>query len=563
MRIRHSISAVLTTTFIALLTTATAAAAAPVAPSFDGDDLRRVEGGARAAAASLPGYDEIVRDGVTLLHRREPVAATPRTGTGVTRSDLDGDGLDDIAAFADTGVVVRYSSAAHRDYLITEIPGGTGCVCFGTEIVAGNFDGDRYDDLAVADMDEVDLKALGYHAGAVWIFPGGPGGLQVDRVQHVNLSSAGVPGASADGDWFGAALSSGDITGDGRDELAIGIPGKQIGSARGAGAVVVLKGSATGIVTTGAQWTSQNSGGVPGSAETNDAFGSAVAIGKVNKDKHAELIVGAFTENEGDLNNGSGTVVQFWGAAGGFATSKVTSVSGEAATAAFNREGTYLWMFGMSLGVTDTNRDGYGEVVVGVPGAQVGSGWDLQPGAVVTLKGNATGLTAKGLRVASQDTLGVGDSTENEDWFGDSVSVGDVTNDGYGDILVGVPGEDVGKVADAGAVVLLKGSKDGMVGAGSQTIGQNTAGAPDGAESGDRFGAAVSLLNLNGVGGFDAVIGTPEETRDTADRDFTVGSVTTFGGGPGGFSTGYVKYGTDVGHEGLLVSRYGFFVNGL
>jgi hypothetical protein len=41
----------------------------------------------------------------------------------------------------------------------------------------------------------------------------------------------------------------------------------------------------------------------------------------------------------------------------------------------------------------------------------------------------------------------------------ESIAAGDVTGDGYGDVLVGVPGEDLGSTADAGSVVLLRGSE--------------------------------------------------------------------------------------------------------
>jgi hypothetical protein len=45
-----------------------------------------------------------------------------------------------------------------------------------------------------------------------------------------------------------------------------------------------------------------------------------------------------------------------------------------------------------------------------------------------------------------------------------------VTGDGLADVLVGVPGEDIGNTRDAGSVVLLRGSKKGLTGTKSQTI---------------------------------------------------------------------------------------------
>jgi hypothetical protein len=593
MRIHHAATIALSTAVSTVLiassataaptapTTAPTAAAAPagkstgyVRASDDAGPFRSRPGGvlprqlpkvspmaAARATADVPGFDEILRDGITLLHQRKAVTATPVTGKGATRSDFDGDGRDDIAAFSDTGVIVTYSSAPHRDYLRTEMPGG-GCVCFGIQLAAGNFNGDRYDDLAIADMDEVDLKDMGYHAGAVWIFSGGPDGLQVDTVKHINQSSSGVPGSSREPDWFGDSLAAGDITGDGRDELAIGIPGKKVGKAKEAGAVVVLKGSPSGITTTGAQWISQNTAGVPGTAETRDAFGGRVAVGRINKNKYQELIIGAPMEDDAAPRSGTGMVTQFWGTAAGVSLKKVTGVSGSAATAAANHDGTYLWYFGGALGVTDTTGDGYGEIIVGVGGAQAGSGWDLQPGAVVSLAGRSSGLSTKGMKVFSQDSTGIAGSTESDDHFGDSIAVGDVTGDGLGDVLVSVPGEDVGKTVDAGMIVLLRGTRKGLTGAGSQSLDQNAGIVPDTAERGDGFGYSVSLLNLNGTGGLDALVGTPDEYVKGDAAGWASGTVTSLPGGSQGLGAGTATSGRAVSYDSETSGRYGMYLVG-
>jgi hypothetical protein len=504
------------------------------------------------SAADIPGAAEILRDGITLLHQRTPVTAEPVTGEGVTRSDFDGDGRDDIAAFSDAGVFVSYSSAPHRDRLVTELPGGSGCSCFGWDMVTGNFDGDSYADLAIGDPDEADLRQLGYHAGAVWIFSGGPGGLQVDTVQHVNQSTAGVPGSSAETDWFGTSLATGDITGDGRDELAVGIPMKKVGKKIEAGAVVVLKGSAAGIVTSGARWLDQNTSGVPGAAQTRDHFGASIAIGNVNKDKYRDVVIGAPQEDDGVSAWGSGQITQLWGSSAGVSLTKATYVSGQKATSAAGIDDVILWYLGGNLAIVDTNGDGYGEVIDGDSSAEVD--WELTPGAVVSLAGRGTGLSANGVIVLSQDSLGVTGATEDDDHFGDSIAVGDVTGDGLGDVVVGVPGEDLGKVVDAGSVVLLRGSRKGLTGVGSQSLSQSSAGVPGAPERGDTFGSSVSLLNLNGAGGLDALIGSPEELVAGDTTGYSSGTVTGLIGSANGLGAGTVITGRSLGLDG---SRYG------
>jgi len=546
---------------VSLLAAPTAHNPGPGADPEHGRHLKQKPPHAHSLAVDVPpGWESLARDGITLIYRRTPVDVTPSTGPGVaTKSDFDGDGKDDTAAFSDYGVVVSYSSAPHRDQLYTDMPDG-GCVCFGYPMVYGNFNGDGYDDLAIADQGEIDTTTPNYHAGAVWIFSGGPDGLQFDAVKHLNQTTAGIPGASEDSDLFGASLAAGDITGDGMDDLAIGLPYESLGSAQYAGGVVVVKGSPAGIVTTGAQWIDQGTEGVPGSPESNDNFGWGLAIGKVDKNSYAELLVGTPLENEGDLNDGSGLITQFWGGAGGVSLSNVTYASGENITAAAKLDGLYAWEVGFTIAVTDTNGDGYGEVIVADRGAEVG--WDLAPGAVFSLAGRSTGLSATGVKVLSQDTAGVAGATENEDWFGDSIAVGDVTGDGLGDVLVGVPGEDIGTTADAGAVVLLRGSSSGLTGTGSQSLDQSSALVPGNAETVDNFGDSVAMLNLDGTGPMEALVSTPGEEVAGDDPGYPSGTVTAFPVGSGGLGQGVTTSGRSLVPEGDYMSRYGYFLAG-
>ncbi|MBO3740097.1 FG-GAP-like repeat-containing protein [Actinoplanes flavus] len=495
-----------------------------------------------AAEAAAPTRTEVVRDGVTLLLDRTPVSVKPYTGKGASRADFDGDNRDDVAVFSNVGVAVAYSSAAHRDVLRTEIP-GSGGGGFGYSMAAGDFNGDRYDDLAIGDYNEADLRTMGYVAGAVWIIPGGPGGLQPNRAQHVNQSTAGVPGVSVQGDWFGFSLAAGDITGDGRDELAIGIPRKRIGNKAEAGAVVVLKGGANGVTTSAARWISQDTAGVPGSPGTNDKFGFAVAIGRVDKNRYQELVVGAPGESPDRGYNGSGTITQFWGTSAGASLKKVTALHGGKIATTVRKLG--VWEVGAALAIGDVTGDGYSEVVCGVSGAQAGA--EIYGGMVVTVPGRTTGLSAKGAIAISQSSPGVAGAAESDDRFGDSIAVGDVTLDGRADVLVGVPGENNG----AGAVVLLRGSAKGLTGARSQTLTQSSAGVPDGAERGDRFGANVALLNLNGSGGVDALVAAPAEQVAGDHPGYGSGTVTRFLGGYRGLGNATLTSGRFLDPNGV------------
>jgi hypothetical protein len=87
----------------------------------------------------------------------------------------------------------------------------------------------------------------------------------------------------------------------------------------------------------------------------------------------------------------------------------------------------------------------------------------------------------------------------------------DFNNDGFGDLAVGVPGEDLGSATDAGAVSVLYGSAGGLASNG-QVLTQDTAGVPGVSEDGDRFGTALVAGEFNGDAFGDLAVGAPART---------------------------------------------------
>ena len=95
--------------------------------------------------------------------------------------------------------------------------------------------------------------------------------------QQFFQGSGGLVGTAEDGDFVGAALATGDYNNDTFADLAIGAPFEDIGSVLDAGAVDTINGSAGTLTTTGGQQFFQGSGGVPGTPEEGDTFGSTLA----------------------------------------------------------------------------------------------------------------------------------------------------------------------------------------------------------------------------------------------------------------------------------------------
>ncbi|MFF1415241.1 S8 family serine peptidase [Streptomyces sp. NPDC058289] len=138
---------------------------------------------------------------------------------------------------------------------------------------------------------------------------------------------------------------------------------------------------------------------------------------------------------------------------------------------------------------TDFNCDAIEDTVVGDPKATVGA--DAGAGLVRVIYGGG-----KGTAEFHQDLATVPDDSEAGDSFGENLATFDHDEDGCSDLVVGIPNEDIGTDADAGAVNVLYGAAGGLTtGKAALNLVQGTGeGAVKAAASGaeDRFGHAVA-----------------------------------------------------------------------
>jgi hypothetical protein len=135
----------------------------------------------------------------------------------------------------------------------------------------------------------------------------------------------------------------------------------------------------------------------------------------------------------------------------------------------------------------------------------------LNAGAINVLYGSATGLSATGNQFWSQNSPGILDTAEEWELFGTTLASGDFNGDGFADLAIGVPYEDVGIATDAGAVNVLYGTASGLSATGNQFWTQDSPNIPDTAESGDRFGHSLSAANFGKSARADLAIGVPSE----------------------------------------------------
>ena len=121
----------------------------------------------------------------------------------------------------------------------------------------------------------------------------------------------------------GASLR-GDFDGDGRDDLAVGVPFEDVasGANNDDGAVNVLYGGRRGLRTKGSQFLHQAKPGMAGEgAELNDEFGYSLAAGDFGSGGRADLAVGVrFEDVASGANDGDGAVNVLYGGRRGLRT---------------------------------------------------------------------------------------------------------------------------------------------------------------------------------------------------------------------------------------------------
>ncbi|MCI3928715.1 FG-GAP repeat protein [Streptomyces sp. AN091965] len=394
---------------------------------------------------------------------------------------------------------------------------------------AYDFNGDGYADVVTATPKAV----VGGHksAGSLVVSYGSATGTSTARADVLSQSSASVPGVSEAGDRFGAQTASGDVDGDGYDDLVVTAPGEAVTGHANAGAVTILWGGSRGLGKTATALT--NTADDPG-------FGRDAAIGDLDGDGGANLAVLAdhkiLTYADGISRTAPAAPTAVTGGladvsakslvTGGFTRSgsdglAVVGSADECDASACPWLGYYTGGPGgityrsnlstgayvASVAAGDINADGFDDLITGQAGLFPDGVDDPSGGAgYVTIRyGHPDGPGKIDTADYSQNTYGVPGTDEAGDGFGSALAVGDMTGDGIDDIAVGTPYETVEGVKKTGSAYVMKGSDYG-VDLGTNVRYQSYAGVPGADEADDYFGSDVSLVDANGDGHAELVV---------------------------------------------------------
>ncbi|MFC7307118.1 FG-GAP and VCBS repeat-containing protein [Streptomyces monticola] len=454
-------------------------------------------------------------------------------------------------------VLAALAVTAFATPLVIAVPGSAHAAPVPPRKPVVDFNHDGYADLVISGPQgggSGDQQATGY----VSVVYGSASGPDKARAVTFRPGVGGVPGQGGQTSGFGWSHAAADLDGDTYTDLVVGGLGDR---------PVVLWGAEDGL--TGA-----------GSVELPPLTGGQA--GDFNGDGHMDLVSGEFPPDDDPNDDESGMTVSYgpftragkparldsiqtgneYYGPGDFIVGDLTGDGVDDLVTSHGFEETAysssFWKGGKdglphaetkSIASTDggtiadVNGDGYGDLVVRDNGTNNDDN-SIEAGTLRIEYGSTAGPDSAHAKKITQDTPGVpgvseGDAsgTYDGDQFGYSLSAADVTGDGIADIAVGIPGEDIKpgatNIKDAGSVVLLKGAKGGVTGAGSQAFTQSTDGVPGASEARDGFGHTVLLRDVDGDKKADLTVGVPEEDGAYA----ASGAVWVLRGATGGLTT--------------------------
>ncbi|WP_461080036.1 FG-GAP-like repeat-containing protein [Streptomyces deserti] len=215
--------------------------------------------------------------------------------------DFNLDGYADVALnYRDTGGIGRVLRFAGSASGLTKV--GVISVKGGRSIAAGDINGNGYDDIVIGQP--YASESGGKSGGQITMVPGTSTGFTTTGMTTIHQDTAYVPGGNESGDAFGTSVSVGDFNADGYLDALAGAPGEDLARSgvnyADAGDAILVKGTSSGLTGSGSVAVSQDTSGVPGTAETGDRFGSSVSLTDLSGYGRADLTFGADGEDGTD-----------------------------------------------------------------------------------------------------------------------------------------------------------------------------------------------------------------------------------------------------------------------
>lgn len=481
-------------------------------------------------------------------------------------------------------------------------------VLVSTQMWVMNADGTNYTLLKEDDLGLINVHP-NWGIAADSDVDGRPDYLENDNTSFTqrDLPSPSSAGGDQAGDQLGVAVASADLTHDGLPEMIVGIPGEDVDGLSNAGRVAYLLGSPLGpwfvpaiaaafplsLDAEQAGGTIQANGrmgqtlascdfngdgftdiaiGAPGQNRVfistgidaawqarsgTGHFGAALAAGDFNRDGKCDLAIAAPQEFRITVTGSvaAGAVRVFFGTSSGLATAagqvfdqgSLPVVSG----AGLEEAGD---LFGAALAAGDFNSDGAWDLAVGVPGEDWAGSTSISDGGLVYVLPGKTGLPLQLSQAIARDGRDLPSpyaGLQAGARFGETLAIGDFNQDTLraDELVVGIPRQNIGSIADAGLVAVFSGNAiigGGLIAETATAFTSSDAGG-GAALSSNRFGTSLAVGDFSGDSISDLAVSAPNQAVGSASQ---AGQVYIIFGAKAGGSTCQFCIDTGVAFSG-------------
>jgi len=362
----------------------------------------------------------------------------------------------------------------------------------GYSVAAGDLDGDGAPDLIVG-APGFGEAPLFFRRGAVYLILSRQGVLGVDLDLANDDADAVVLGEAEQ--YAGVSVAAGDLNSDGVADLVVGAPRAEGPDGESLlGAVFVFYGRETWPATLPVADADVTVWG----AKADGQFGARVALGDFDGDGQADLFASAPTHQD----VGHPAAGKAFGLRGGALPAVIDLRTDKADVEVSGAITSQRLGVGLALG--DINLDGCDDLILGAPGVSL-----PLPGGKEGNDGTAYAVFGRALPAPLSIDLAASTPDVRFEWssqsdnLGLAAACGDFNGDGATDLALSAP--NVPAKNDAGQVFVLYGRAEWPV-----VINLSTADVTiTGATTGERFGFALALGDMNGDCADDLAVGAP------------------------------------------------------
>jgi hypothetical protein len=337
------------------------------------------------------------------------------------------------------------------------LSGNTSSAQLGYTLGSGDFNGDGTDDLLAGTPYVSDYTTFTYSYGAIYLVNGATSG-------NITTSDADAElKGSASYTYFGSAITSGDVDGDGFDDLLAA------GAWATTGQAFLFMGPLSSATTSSADATFS-------ATSMYTSYGNGVALANLDGDT--------------DLDT---AIAEPWDSTGGMVSIYYGPVSGSVSSADLVVQPAASYTYTATVtNLGDMDGDGLDELAM----ASANGGGSYQGEIDVLYPGSSTGTVS-----ASSIAVAVLTGESSSDYFGYKMAGGDYNADGYADLFATAMYNDDMVTSDRGRVYGFMGPVSGTMSASSADV----------MLTGDTMygdlGTDVAVGDVSGDGAADVVIG--------------------------------------------------------